>query len=82
MIFETLNLIKPIIHQASVLPGLPIWYGSWEASDSGGGVGKLYLVNMAIPTKVYKDVGINYASPFGAKTFITLHGTSPPTADG
>ena len=77
-----MNFIKPIIHQASVLPGLPIWYGSWEASDSGGGVGKLYLVNMAIPSKVYKDVGINYASPFGAKTFITLHGTSPPTADG
>jgi len=67
--------------KASVLPGLPIWYGSWEANDNGGGVGKLYMVNLAIPSKVYKDVGIGYSSPFGAKTFITLHGSEPPTME-
>ena len=65
-----------------MLPGLPIWYGAWETGDSGGGVGNLYMVNLAIPAKVYKDVGINYASPFGAKTFITLHGSEHPTIEG
>ena len=63
------------------MPGLPIWFGSWEAGDSGGGVGKLYMVNLAIPAKVYKDVGIGYASPFGAKTFIPLHGSVAPTIE-
>ena len=63
------------------MPGLPIWYGYGEAADNGGGVGKLYMVNTAIPSKVYKDVGIGYSSPFGAKTFITLHGSEGPTID-
>ena len=30
------------------------------------------MVNLAIPAKVYKDVGIAFHPPFGAKTYVTL----------
>jgi hypothetical protein len=52
--------------KASLLPGLPIWHAHNSA-------GKVYLVNLAFPAKVYKDVGIAFVSPFGAKTYIGLH---------
>ena len=52
--------------KASVLPGLPLWYPDES-------MGKLYMANLALPAKVFKDVGITYSSPFGAKTCITLN---------
>jgi len=55
----------PLPYKASVIPGLPLWY---EGTDYG----QLYMVNLAIPAKVYKDVGITYHPPFGAKTYVTL----------
>ena len=64
-----------------MLPGLPIWHGTPSDISDSGGVGKLYMVNLAVPTKVYRDVGINYTSPFGAKTFITLHASEQPTIE-
>jgi len=51
--------------RASVVPGLPLWY-------EGPDVGKIHMVNLAIPNKVYKDVGISFQPPFGAKSFVTL----------
>lgn len=35
--------------------------------------GRLYLCNLALPNKVYTDVGITYRSPFGPKFVIPLH---------
>jgi len=35
--------------------------------------GKLYLVNLGIPRNIYKEVGIKFSSPFGAKFVIPLH---------
>lgn len=35
--------------------------------------GQLYLANMGIPKNVYKEVGIKFLSPFGAKFVIPLH---------
>ncbi|KAF7391214.1 hypothetical protein HZH66_009694 [Vespula vulgaris] len=35
--------------------------------------GRLYLCNLALPNKVYSDVGITYRSPFGPKFVIPLH---------
>ncbi len=55
----------PVTFKASLLPGLPLWH-------EGSAAGKVYMVNLAIPNKVYKDVGISYQSPFGAKTFVAL----------
>ena len=49
-----------------LVQGLPIWHGHNTA-------GKVYLVNLAFPPKVFKDVGISFVSPFGAKTYIALH---------
>jgi len=58
--------------KASVLPGCPpLWYGT--AKSSAGNHGKLYMANLALPAKVYKDVGLSYASPFGAKSCIPLN---------
>ena len=58
--------------KASVLPGCPpLWYGT--AKSSAGHHGKLYMANLAMPAKVYKDVGLSYASPFGAKSCIPLN---------
>jgi len=37
--------------------------------------GKLYLVNLGIPKNIYKEVGIKFSSPFGAKFVIPLHQT-------
>ncbi|XP_011299816.1 enhancer of mRNA-decapping protein 3 [Fopius arisanus] len=35
--------------------------------------GRLYLCNLALPSKVFSDVGITYKSPFGPKSVIPLH---------
>ncbi|XP_075215897.1 enhancer of mRNA-decapping protein 3 [Lycorma delicatula] len=35
--------------------------------------GQIYLVNLAIPQKVYTELGIGYRSPFGPKFVIPLH---------
>lgn len=35
--------------------------------------GKLYLANLGIPNNIYKEAGIKYASPFGAKFVIPLY---------
>lgn len=35
--------------------------------------GRLYLCNLALPNKVYSDVGITYSPPFGPKFVIPLH---------
>ena len=35
--------------------------------------GKLYLANLGIPNNIYKEAGIKFASPFGAKFVIPLH---------
>ena len=35
--------------------------------------GKMYLANLGIPKNIYKEVGIKFSSPFGAKFVIPLH---------
>lgn len=35
--------------------------------------GKLYLANLGIPKNIYKEVGIKFNPPFGAKFVISLH---------
>jgi len=35
--------------------------------------GKLYMANLALLSKVYRDVGISYASPLGAKTLLSFN---------
>jgi len=34
---------------------------------------QLYLCDLVIPRKVFREAGIQYQSPFGAKSFIALH---------
>ena len=34
---------------------------------------QLYLCDLGIPRKVFRETGIQYQSPFGAKSFIALH---------
>jgi len=38
--------------------------------------GKLYLANLGIPKNIYKEVGIKFSSPFGAKFVIPLHASA------
>lgn len=54
-----------IITKYSLLPILPL---SHSLNN-----GKLYLCNLAIPQKIFKDLGIQYNSPFGSKFVIALH---------
>lgn len=54
-----------IISKYSLLSGLPLSH----SSDNG----RLYLCNLALPNKVFSDVGITYRSPFGPKFVIPLH---------
>ncbi|RZF41459.1 hypothetical protein LSTR_LSTR000173 [Laodelphax striatellus] len=49
----------------SVIPPLPLPHCENN--------GRLYMVNLAIPEKVYIQVGVNYKSPFGPKFVIPLH---------
>lgn len=54
-----------ILSKFSLLGGLPLAH----SLDNG----RLYLCNLALPNKVYADVGITYRSPFGPKFVIPLH---------
>ncbi|KOC61263.1 Enhancer of mRNA-decapping protein 3 [Habropoda laboriosa] len=54
-----------ILSKFSLLGGLPLSH----SVDNG----RLYLCNLALPNKVYTDVGITYRSPFGPKFVIPLH---------
>lgn len=55
----------PFPVKMTLLSGLPLLH-PLEA-------GKLYLANLGIPRNIYKEAGIKYASPFGAKFVIALH---------
>ena len=79
--FQVVVAIDPLTPQqakaelsikASVLPGCPpLWYPA--SNPAKNALGKLYMSNLALPHKVYKDVGISYTSPFGAKTCIPIN---------
>lgn len=58
--------IRILSIKCSILPILPL-------ENISAGCGKLYLSNLAIPEKFYRDAGINYKSPFGHKFVIPLH---------
>lgn len=59
--------IKDVTIKCSVLPILPIDGIQMNA------LGKLYLCNLSIPLKFFRDSGIKYNSPFGSKFIIPLH---------
>lgn len=61
--------IKDVPIKCSLLPILPI-------EDVGTAGGKLYLANLTIPLKFFRDSGIKYSPPFGAKFVIPLHDVS------
>lgn len=52
--------------KCSILPILPL-------ENISSTCGKLYLSNLAIPEKFYRDAGIIYKSPFAHKFVIPLH---------
>ena len=54
-----------ITSKFSLLGGLPLSHSPEN--------GRLYLCNLALPIKVFSDVGIVYKSPFGPKFVIPLH---------
>lgn len=54
-----------VISKFSMLGALPLAH----SPDNG----RLYLLNLALPNKVYSDVGITYRSPFGPKFVIPLY---------
>ncbi|XP_034942378.1 enhancer of mRNA-decapping protein 3 [Chelonus insularis] len=54
-----------ILSKFSLVGGLPLSH----SPDNG----RLYLCNLALPNKVFSDVGITYRSPFGPKFVIPLH---------
>lgn len=62
-------LSSPVSHtlayKASLVPGLPLLL-------DGNHSGNIYMINLAIPNKIYSSVGITYQSPFGARSYITL----------
>lgn len=58
--------ISSLTIKCSVLPILPL-------ENISTACGKLYLTNLAIPDKFFRDAGINYKSPFGHKFVIPLH---------
>ncbi|XP_055376288.1 enhancer of mRNA-decapping protein 3 [Condylostylus longicornis] len=65
--------IDPPVHglldvniKASILPILPL-------NSISMACGKLYLCNLGIPDKFYRDAGIKYKSPFGHKFVIPIH---------
>lgn len=51
----------------AILPILPL------NGISSNNCGKLYLCNLGIPDKYYRDAGIKYKSPFGHKFVIPIH---------
>ncbi|XP_067645697.1 enhancer of mRNA-decapping protein 3 [Eurosta solidaginis] len=59
--------IKDVSIKYAILPTLPL------NGISSNNYGKLYLCNLGIPDKYYRDAGINYKSPFGHKFVIPIH---------
>ena len=55
---------RPLLpFKACLVPGLPLW------QNHGA---NLYMVNLTVPKKIYKEVGIKFNSPFGAKTVVQI----------
>lgn len=63
--------IKNVMVKCSLLPILPL------AGLKKDACGRLYLCNLGIPLKFYRDSGIKYKSPFGSKFVIPLHEDTP-----
>lgn len=61
------NGISEVPIKYSILPILPL------NGISSNSCGKLYLCNLGIPNKFYRDAGIKYKSPFGHKFVIPIH---------
>uniref|UniRef100_A0A0K8VBV8 Enhancer of mRNA-decapping protein 3 n=1 Tax=Bactrocera latifrons TaxID=174628 RepID=A0A0K8VBV8_BACLA len=59
--------IDDVCIKYAILPILPI------NGISSKNYGKLYLCNLGIPDKFYRDAGIKYKSPFGHKFVIPIH---------
>lgn len=51
--------------RALVVPVLPLAYAEQQ--------GIVHLVKLALPKKLFQDIGITYCSPFQAKFMVTLH---------
>lgn len=62
----TPNGIRDVPIKYSILPTLPL-------NGISTNCGKLYLCNLGIPDKFYRDAGIKYKSPFGHKFVIPIH---------
>jgi len=57
---------EPVLHvKVCLLPGLPLWHQYLSSA-------KLYMANLGVPKKIFKEVGIKYASPFGAKNVVVI----------
>lgn len=78
--------IKDVAIKYSILPILPLSQdSSTSAAAAAAGTstataktttnncGKLYLCNLGIPDKFYRDCGIKYKSPYGHKYVIPIH---------
>lgn len=52
--------------KCSILPILPL-------DELSSDCGKLYLCNLGIPDRFFRDAGIKYKSPFGHKFIIPIH---------
>ncbi|XP_058975473.1 enhancer of mRNA-decapping protein 3 [Musca domestica] len=59
--------INDVSIKYSIIPILPL------NGISSNNCGKLYLCNLGIPDKFYRDAGIKYKSPFGHKFVIPIH---------
>lgn len=59
--------INDVSIKYAILPILPL------NGISSNNCGKLYLCNLGIPDKFYRDAGIKYKSPFGHKFVIAIH---------
>lgn len=59
--------INDVCIKYAIFPILPL------NGISSNNYGKLYLCNLGIPDKFYRDAGIKYKSPFGHKFVIPIH---------
>nr|XP_014095896.1 enhancer of mRNA-decapping protein 3 isoform X1 [Bactrocera oleae] len=59
--------INDVCIKYAILPILPL------NGISSNNYGKLYLCNLGIPDKFYRDAGLKYKSPFGHKFVIPIH---------
>uniref|UniRef100_A0A336K915 Enhancer of mRNA-decapping protein 3 n=1 Tax=Culicoides sonorensis TaxID=179676 RepID=A0A336K915_CULSO len=66
--------VKNVTIKCSLLPILPL------AGLNKNACGRLYLCNLGIPLKFYRDSGIKYKSPFGSKFVIPLYEEPTTTA--